>query len=82
MANDKNDQSGNVGYRSRKSNRDRVKGTNILKLDTYRSCFSERKSFRISLNDVLLGGYAVVFEEFCDKSEFSKVRWALKYGCQ
>jgi micrococcal nuclease len=37
----------------------------------------------VLLNEVLLQkGYAIIFEEFCDKSEFSKVRWALKYGCQ
>src|SRR5918992_2594710 len=32
------------------------------------------------LNGVLLQrGYAVVFEEFCDKSEFSKARWVQEY---
>lgn len=34
------------------------------------------------LNGVLLQrGYAVVFEEFCDKSEFSKSGWVQEYGC-
>jgi|SRR5918999_2419026 endonuclease YncB( thermonuclease family) len=34
------------------------------------------------LNGVLLQrGYAVVFEEFCDKSEFSKASWVQEYGC-
>jgi endonuclease YncB( thermonuclease family) len=34
------------------------------------------------LNEVLLQrGYAVVFEEFCDKSEFSNADWVQQYGC-
>ena len=34
------------------------------------------------LNEVLLQrGYAVVFEEFCAKSEFSKASWVQEYGC-
>ena len=34
------------------------------------------------LNEVLLQrGYAVVFEEFCDKSEFSNAGWVQEYGC-
>jgi endonuclease YncB( thermonuclease family) len=34
------------------------------------------------LNEVLLQrGYAVVFEEFCDKSEFSNSSWVQEYGC-
>ncbi len=34
------------------------------------------------LNEVLLQrGYAVVFEEFCTKSEFSKASWVQEYGC-
>lgn len=34
------------------------------------------------LNQVLLQrGYAVVFEEFCDKSEFSNAGWVQEYGC-
>lgn len=34
------------------------------------------------LNDVLLQrGYAVIFEEFCDKSEFSNAGWVQEYGC-
>ena len=34
------------------------------------------------LNGVLLQrGYAVVFEEFCAKSEFSKASWVQEYGC-
>jgi endonuclease YncB( thermonuclease family) len=34
------------------------------------------------LNEVLLQrGYAVVFEEFCAKSEFSKASWIQEYGC-
>ncbi len=34
------------------------------------------------LNEVLLQrGYAVVFEEFCDKSEFSNAGWIQEYGC-
>ena len=34
------------------------------------------------LNEVLLlRGYAVVFEEFCDKSEFSNAGWIQEYGC-
>jgi ribulose bisphosphate carboxylase small subunit len=37
---------------------------------------------RVLLNEVLLQkGYAVVFEEFCDKSEFSKAAWVQEYGC-
>ncbi len=37
---------------------------------------------RVLLNEVLLQkGYAVVFEEFCDKSEFSKLDWVQEYGC-
>ncbi len=37
---------------------------------------------RVLLNDVLLqGGYAVVFEEFCDTSEFSTAAWIQRYGC-
>ena len=37
---------------------------------------------RALLNEVLLQkGYAVVFEEFCDKSEFSKAAWVQEYGC-
>jgi endonuclease YncB( thermonuclease family) len=34
------------------------------------------------LNEVLLQrGYAVIFEEYCDRSEFSKAAWAQEYGC-
>lgn len=34
------------------------------------------------LNEVLLQrGYAVVFEELCDKSEFSNADWVQQYGC-
>jgi micrococcal nuclease len=34
------------------------------------------------LNEVLLQrGYAVVYEEFCDKSEFSNASWVQEYGC-
>jgi micrococcal nuclease len=34
------------------------------------------------LNEVLLQrGYAVIFEEYCDRSEFSKAAWAQVYGC-
>lgn len=37
---------------------------------------------RVLLNEVLLQrGYAVVFEQFCDKSEFSKAAWIQEYGC-
>jgi micrococcal nuclease len=37
---------------------------------------------RVLLNEVLLQNeYAVVFEEFCDKSEFSKAAWVQEYGC-
>ncbi|HEX2231463.1 MAG TPA: thermonuclease family protein [Nitrososphaeraceae archaeon] len=36
----------------------------------------------VLLNEVLLQrGYAVVFEEFCDKSEFSNAGWVQEYGC-
>ena len=34
------------------------------------------------LNEILLQrGYAVVFEEFCDNSEFSNAGWVQEYGC-
>jgi hypothetical protein len=37
---------------------------------------------RVLLNEALLQkGYAVVFEEFCDKSEFSNADWVQVYGC-
>jgi endonuclease YncB( thermonuclease family) len=37
---------------------------------------------RVLLNELLLQrGYAVVFEEFCHKSEFSNAAWVQKYGC-
>ena len=37
---------------------------------------------RVLLNEVLLQNeYAVLFEEFCDKSEFFKAAWAQEYGC-
>lgn len=36
----------------------------------------------VLLNEVLLQrGYAFVFEQVCDKSEFSKAAWIQEYGC-
>jgi micrococcal nuclease len=37
---------------------------------------------RVLLNELLLQrGYAGVFEQFCNKSEFSKAAWVQEYGC-
>jgi endonuclease YncB( thermonuclease family) len=46
------------------------------------SGYDDGNNKRVLLNEVLLQkGYAVVFEEFCDKSEFSKAAWVQEYGC-
>lgn len=36
----------------------------------------------ISLNELLLqGGYAVIDQTYCSRSEFSTTPWAVQYGC-
>ena len=35
-----------------------------------------------SLNELLLnGGYAVIYQDFCNISEFSSASWAQRHGC-
>ena len=37
----------------------------------------------VSLNQILLqNGYAKIYPQFCGVSEFSKMHWAVTYGCR
>lgn len=45
-------------------------------------CGNENMRNKISLNELLLrNGHAVVFEDFCSKSEFSMQIWVQSFGC-
>ena len=45
-------------------------------------CGNDNINNRRSLNQLLLeGGYAVIYQDFCDFSEFSTANWAQSRGC-
>jgi micrococcal nuclease len=45
-------------------------------------CGNENINSKKSLNELLLeGGYAVIYQDFCGVSEFSRAPWVQSRGC-
>jgi hypothetical protein len=45
-------------------------------------CGNDNINNKKSLNDLLLeGGYAVIYQDFCNISEFDSESWAQSRGC-